>query len=438
MEGISCLTIEQATSKVRRLKDNTEKPLLAIKVCSIILICALGISISMAIRGAQFYRLVDSTDGKGMVYGGRGIEPYCRAILHDAHFPLQVKLGEFSVGGGTIYDAGQLSGGVEVGMSLSDGVQQQVDRISYQNYSSLDHDECQTLAILPHQNESGLFLFMDMHVHKQLTLRNECGGGTGSWEAADGDGVWAGPLVICFACWFLLRMAGCFLDWNRFGGSGSRLSQIGTQVCKYMILTVGASVAIAPILNMEQTDGCEQLLTSLYSGRMQIVVMAGLVPLVLAVSRVVWLVHKKDDDPDDETSVKLNLGKRFKSNFKKCLFLKQSDSPCWRNWLKALVPTILIAATLVLLLLQLWTIYTLSWEFSWGFLFDWHWTWPKIELTGKITAFQVLAKCLWLLDTVGVVTDSLSKADTALESAKNVVDDVADSVRPQHSAQNAV
>lgn len=360
--------------------------------------------------------------------------------MHEAQFPLQVQVGEFSIGGGTIYDGGQVSGGVEVGVSVADGVQHQVDMVTYENYSFLEQDECHSLAIIPHQNQSGLFLFMDMLAHGQLALRSECGGGTGVWEAAD-DGLWAFPLVICLVCWFLLRMTGCYLDWKQFGGFGSLRSQICTQVCKYIILTVGANIAVAPILNMEQTEGCEQMLTSMYSNRMQIAVMVGLVFLILAMLRVVyWVFMGEDDNPDTTDAAELDLEMRFARSIKMCLGIVQSEAPWYIRCAEASVPTILIIATLMLFIFQVWTMCKLSWAFSWGFLFDFHWKWPKIELTGQITAFQVLAMCLWSLDTVGVVTAFLSKADTAVQKARDAVEaaqDVAEKaaeVFPQSSA----
>lgn len=358
--------------------------------------------------------------------------------MHDAQFPLQVNVGEFSIGGGTIYEHHeQFSGGVEVGVSLADGVQHQADMpdmVSYENYSFLAHDECHSLAIIPHQNQSGLSLFMDMDAKQQLELRSECGSGSGVWEAADA-GLWAFPLVICLVCWFLLRMIGCYLDWKKFGGYGSLKSQIGTQVCKYIILTVGASIAVAPILNMEQTEGCEQMLTTMYSNRMQMAVMVGLILLILAMLRVVYWVYKgEDDEPDNTKSQKLDLERRFARSIKILLGIEEPEVPTtwYKKCLEASVPTILISATLMLFIFQVWTMCTLSWVFSWGFLFDFHWKWPKIQVTGQITAFQVLALGLWCLDTIGVVAAAFSKANDAVELAQDVAEmaqDAADNLR---------
>jgi len=104
--------------------------------------------------------------------------------------------------------------------------------------------------------------------------------------------------------------------------------------------------------------------------------------------------------------VRLDVAGRWAGYFRNCWQLQ----PSRRDVSGVFGAIIMSCATLVLTFLQVWAFFTLSWDFSWMCLLDFHFKWPQFEISGRIILFQLLSSCLWMMDTVdtlGLVINSL-------------------------------
>lgn len=193
--------------------------------------------------------------------------PYCMAIVY------KHSLAGVNIDFGTYGSGEELSslGEFQSPVVTVERLQQQWPSVAVSDAKTIVDDECQLM--IPRVGDK--YLLLTGETGGQVPLRGFCGGEEpGLWieggSEEGGKGVAVLSMQGCILIWFVLRLYAMAIDFATTSGMNTESSfgaKYAFDFCIYAFFTVGCSILLAPIQNLEASELCPQLVTTYYSAR---------------------------------------------------------------------------------------------------------------------------------------------------------------------------
>jgi len=344
----------------------------AIEACFLVCQCPLMVAViiltgmvSVPMSGAKYYVLEE-----------RGFPPSCRAIVHPvSDMGAKIDLGTYG------------SGGVMFQTQLIDPKQVAVS--VYGSAAAASMDLSATLAM--ESAECKLMVIkntiIDAQRAVQLPMPTSCGGPEpGPWIPGDDGGVWVTPIILGSVIWIVVRLVSQFLPVIIAGWMKNHMPFFHKprMLQRFLSLTLTpffkwqAASMMAPMLNLQVSESCPQIVTTFYSGGSQ---------LYLASS---WFVAA------------IPVG---------CLVV-QAIFPKVGGYPKIVFfCSILVTGSwaVIDIIYYVFLVSNMGWDIVFGVSLDFSISWPQFELAYYAHVAKILFFVIWLLDLLDFTVKALGK-----------------------------
>jgi len=207
-------------------------------------------------------------------------------------------------------------------------------------------------------------------------------------------------LIASMIGWFVLRVIGIVLEgFILFAGANSEsgwVGQLGMNIFQILIFTFACSLLYSPIMNMNVSAKCPQIVTSYYSYQVATVFSFLAFVLVIDFGIITFYVVSNAEVAQAANSAfgflwmlaRVGKDKSESTNDKQALL----------GYAMMAVPASMLAIILIAIACKFYEIVQISWSVVFSLQFSWKVRFPAFSLSAHLNAFHIIATLLTVSD----------------------------------------